>query len=182
MCACPSKWPRPPTGSSRGRSGRLVGSACRTGGGRPSLRPHPRPCAPRGTGDPRSRRPAPRSRVEAGPRARRRARAPRGAADPDRGTPVRRSTARQELASQLEALHRAECHKGFTEQISTRVKVRPELAKALASARQFKEAAPDTPVILTVHELKRLAGNAAELMKTSRCGLRSPRLRGHGRR
>ncbi|MFD7103404.1 recombinase family protein [Streptomyces celluloflavus] len=120
--------------------------------------------------------------MEAGPRARRRARAPRGAADPDRGTPVRRSTARQELASQLEPLHRAECHKVFKEQISTRVKVRPELAKALAPARQFKEAAPDTPVILTVHELKRLAGNAAELMKTSRCGLRSPRLRGHGRR
>ncbi|WP_205379035.1 MULTISPECIES: recombinase family protein [Streptomyces] len=95
---------------------------------------------------------------------------------------ARTPTARQELASQLEPLHRAECHEVFKEQISTRVKVRPELAKALAQARQFKEAAPDTPVILTVHELKRLAGNAAELMKTSRCGLRSPRLRGHGRR
>ncbi|MEV7239431.1 recombinase family protein [Streptomyces sp. NPDC051020] len=40
---------------------------------------------------------------------------------------ARTSTARQELASQLEALHRAECHKVFKEQISTRVKVRPEL-------------------------------------------------------
>ncbi|MFD5415475.1 recombinase family protein [Streptomyces nojiriensis] len=41
------------------------------------------------------------------------------------------STARQELASQLEALHRAECHKVFREQIGTRVKMRPELEKAL---------------------------------------------------
>ncbi|MFG2895190.1 recombinase family protein [Streptomyces sp. NPDC048248] len=80
---------------------------------------------------------------------------------------ARTSTARQELASQLEALHRAECHKVFKEQISTRVKVRPELAKALALAHQFKEAAPQTPVILTVHELKRLARNAAELMTLS---------------
>ncbi|MFD3874852.1 recombinase family protein [Streptomyces sp. NPDC058623] len=80
---------------------------------------------------------------------------------------ARTSTARQELASQLEALHRAECHKVFKEQISTRVKLRPELEKALALAHQFKEAAPETPVILTVHELKRLARNAAELMTLS---------------
>jgi DNA invertase Pin-like site-specific DNA recombinase len=45
--------------------------------------------------------------------------------------------------------------------------VRPELEKALALARQFKEAAPETPVIFTVHELKRLARNAAELMTLS---------------
>ncbi|MBT1189909.1 recombinase family protein [Streptomyces sp. CJ_13] len=80
---------------------------------------------------------------------------------------ARTSTARQELASQLEALHRAECHKVFKEQISTRIKVRPELEAALALARQFKEAAPQTPVIFTVHELKRLARNAAELMTLS---------------
>jgi DNA invertase Pin-like site-specific DNA recombinase len=80
---------------------------------------------------------------------------------------ARTSTARQELASQLEALRRAECHKVFCEQISTRIKVRPELEKALALARQFKEAAPETPVIFTVHELKRLARNAAELMTLS---------------
>ncbi|WAP55049.1 recombinase family protein [Streptomyces sp. S465] len=43
----------------------------------------------------------------------------------------------------------------------------PELEKALALARQFKEAAPETPVIFTVHELKRLARNAAELMTLS---------------
>ncbi|MFJ4526114.1 recombinase family protein [Streptomyces sp. NPDC088810] len=80
---------------------------------------------------------------------------------------ARTSTARQELASQLEALHRAQCHKVFKEQISTRVKVRPELEKALALAHQFKEAAPETSVIFTVHELKRLARNAAELMTLS---------------
>ncbi|WEH43432.1 recombinase family protein [Streptomyces sp. AM 2-1-1] len=80
---------------------------------------------------------------------------------------ARTSTARQELASQLEALHRAECHKVFKEQISTRIKVRPELEKALALAHQFEEAAPETPVIFTVHELKRPARNAAELMTLS---------------
>ena len=80
---------------------------------------------------------------------------------------ARTSTARQELASQLEALRRAECHKIFSEQISTRIKVRPELQEALALAHQFKEAAPETPVIVTVHELKRLARNAAELMTLS---------------
>jgi hypothetical protein len=45
---------------------------------------------------------------------------------------ARTSTARQELASQLEALRAADCHKVFSEQISTRIKVRPELNKALA--------------------------------------------------
>ncbi|WP_235619131.1 recombinase family protein [Embleya scabrispora] len=80
---------------------------------------------------------------------------------------ARTSTARQELGSQLEALRRAECHKIFQEQISTRVKVRPELEKALALAHQFKEAAPQTPVIVTVHELKRLARNTAEPMTLS---------------
>ncbi|WP_327116180.1 recombinase family protein [Nocardia sp. NBC_01730] len=80
---------------------------------------------------------------------------------------ARTSTARQELASQLEALRQAQCHKIFHEQISTRVRVRPELEKALALAHQFKEAAPETPVVFTVHELKRLARNAAELMALS---------------
>ncbi|WP_411107264.1 recombinase family protein [Streptomyces sp. cmx-4-9] len=78
---------------------------------------------------------------------------------------ARTSTARQELASQLEALHRAQCHKVFQEPISTRVK--PGLEKALALTHQIKEAAPETSVILTVHELKRLVRNAAELMTLS---------------
>lgn len=102
--------------------------------------------------------------------------------DPSGSGTQRTSTARQELASQLEALHRAECHKVFKEQISTRVKVRPELEKALALAHQFKEAAPETPVILTVHELKRLARNAAELITLSAelqaCGIQLELLTG----
>ncbi|MEV7442801.1 recombinase family protein, partial [Streptomyces sp. NPDC091204] len=88
---------------------------------------------------------------------------------------ARTSTARQELASQLEAVHRAECHKVFKEQISTRVKVRPEFEKALALAQQFKEAAPETPVIFTVHELKRcfvlLAKYVRTIMRTAGAAL-----------
>ena len=80
---------------------------------------------------------------------------------------ARTSTARQELASQLEALSAAGCHRIFEEQISTRVKVRPELEAALTLARTIKEAAPDQVVILVVHEMKRLARNAAELMALS---------------
>jgi hypothetical protein len=45
--------------------------------------------------------------------------------------------------------------------------VRPELEKALALTRQFKEAEAGTPVIFSVHELKRPARNAAELMTLS---------------
>ncbi len=80
---------------------------------------------------------------------------------------ARCSTARQELASQAAALEAAQCKRIFSEKISTRIKVRPELENALRLARDIKEAAPDQPVILTVHELKRLARNAAELMTLS---------------
>ncbi|MEU2669165.1 recombinase family protein [Streptomyces sp. NPDC007164] len=55
----------------------------------------------------------------------------------------------------------------FSEKISTRIKTRPELEKALKLAYDIKEAAPDQEVILNVHELKRLARNAAELMPLS---------------
>lgn len=80
---------------------------------------------------------------------------------------ARTSTARQELGSQLTALRSVGCHTVFEEQISTRVKDRPELAAALSLARSFKDAAPDQVVILTVHEMKRLARGAAELMTLS---------------
>jgi DNA invertase Pin-like site-specific DNA recombinase len=53
------------------------------------------------------------------------------------------------------------------EKISTRIKIRPQLEKALTLAHEIKTAAPDQPVILTVHEMKRLARNAAELMTLS---------------
>ena len=85
------------------------------------------------------------------------------------GTPIRIGYARcsttgQDLQSQLDALAAAGCKRVFSEKISTRVKVRPELEAALALAREIKQAAGDQPVILTVHEMKRLARNAAELM------------------
>ena len=73
----------------------------------------------------------------------------------------------QELAGQLDLLERAGCRRIFSEKISTRVKVRPELKNALTLAREIKHAAPDQPVILTVAEMKRLARNAAELMTLS---------------
>ncbi|QNE17194.1 recombinase family protein [Kribbella qitaiheensis] len=94
-------------------------------------------------------------------------------AEPDStGVPIRIgyarcSTAQQELQTQLDALERAHCTRVFSEKISTRIKVRPELEKALALAHDIKQAAPDQPVILTVHEMKRLARNAAELMVLS---------------
>jgi DNA invertase Pin-like site-specific DNA recombinase len=75
------------------------------------------------------------------------------------GTPIRIGYARwsttcQELQSQLDALTTAGCGRVFSEKISTRVKVRPELEAALTLAREIKQAAGDQPVILTVHEMK----------------------------
>jgi DNA invertase Pin-like site-specific DNA recombinase len=58
----------------------------------------------------------------------------------------------------------SELHEGFQEKISTWVKVRPELEAALKLARDIKQSAPDQTVILTAHEMKQLARNAAELM------------------
>jgi DNA invertase Pin-like site-specific DNA recombinase len=77
---------------------------------------------------------------------------------------ARCSTARQELASQLAALKEAGCTRVFSEKISTRVRVRPELEQAIGLCRDIVGAAPGEAVILTVHEMKRLARNAAELM------------------
>ncbi len=77
---------------------------------------------------------------------------------------ARCSTAQQDLQIQLDALEAAHCRRVFSEKISSRVKVRPEFDKALALVHEIKQAAPDQPVILTVHELKRPARNAAELM------------------
>lgn len=54
----------------------------------------------------------------------------------------------------------------FSEQISTRIKIRPEL-EASALVTEIKTAAAPQPVILCVHEMKRLARNAAELMALS---------------
>lgn len=92
---------------------------------------------------------------------------PQPTAAPIRIGYARCSTAQQELEIQIDALERANCKRVFSEKISSRIKVRPELDKALTLAREIKQAAPDQPVILTVHEMKRLARNAAELMGLS---------------
>jgi DNA invertase Pin-like site-specific DNA recombinase len=77
---------------------------------------------------------------------------------------ARCSTAQQELQSQLDALEAAGCEPIFSEKISTRVKVRPEFAKAMEYARTIKTAVPHQRVIFTVHEMKRLGRGAAELL------------------
>ena len=147
-----------------------AGSACRTRAGRtaakyhtarfilvPSLREELTVAVPadRGPGKPWTARP-PVAAAE-----------PEVTAVPIRIGYARCSSATQELQSQLDALTRAHCTRVFSEKISTRIKVRPELDKALTLAQEIKTAAPDQPVILAVHELKRLARNAAELMTLS---------------
>ncbi|MEV8371320.1 recombinase family protein [Kribbella sp. NPDC056861] len=94
------------------------------------------------------------------------------AAPDSTGVPIRIgyarcSTAQQELQTQLDALERAHCTRVFSEKISTRVKIRPELEKALVPAHDIEQAAPDQSVFVTVHEMERLARNAAELMVLS---------------
>ncbi|MFJ3981328.1 recombinase family protein [Streptomyces fungicidicus] len=102
--------------------------------------------------------------MEGGPACRGPASRRGGQADPDRLCPL--FDAQQELASQLAPLEPV-CKRIFSEKISTRIKTRPELEKALRLAYDITEAAPDQEVILTVHELMRLARNAAELMTLS---------------
>ncbi|ONI81380.1 resolvase [Actinosynnema sp. ALI-1.44] len=84
--------------------------------------------------------------------------------DPIRIGYARCSTAQQDLDIQIEALRKARCRTIFSEKISSRISVRPEFEKALALAHQIKQAAPHQPVIFTVHEFKRPARNAGELM------------------
>jgi len=92
---------------------------------------------------------------------------PQPTAAPIRIGYARCSTAQQDLEIQIDALERANCKRVFSEKISSRVKVRPEFEKVLALARDIEQAAPDQPVTLAAHEMKRLARNAAELMGLS---------------
>ncbi|MER6983881.1 hypothetical protein ABT317_44765, partial [Streptomyces carpinensis] len=64
---------------------------------------------------------------------------------------------------QLDALakHGIPRDKVFSEKISTRVRVRPQLEAALALARQIKAHTPHCRVIFTVYEMKRLGRDAA---------------------
>ncbi|TYC08758.1 recombinase family protein [Actinomadura syzygii] len=100
---------------------------------------------------------------------------PGPAAEPIRIGYARCSTKGQELDSQVLALRAAGCSRIFSEKISTRVRVRPELEAALGLCRDIKSAAPGQSVIFTVHELKRPARNAAELM-TLAAGLQGARI------
>jgi len=77
---------------------------------------------------------------------------------------ARCSTAQQDLDIQIAALRTAGCERVFSEKISSRIRVRPQYDAALALAHDIKRAAPDQPVLFCVHELKRPARNAAELM------------------
>ncbi|WP_432931939.1 hypothetical protein ACQPZZ_13140 [Microbispora sp. CA-135349] len=61
----------------------------------------------------------------------------------------------QELDSQLDELTEAGCEPVFAEKISTRIRVRPEFAKAMDYARTIKQAVPHQRVIFTVHEIPR---------------------------
>ncbi|MGR6924218.1 recombinase family protein [[Actinomadura] parvosata] len=90
--------------------------------------------------------------------------APAAAARPTRVGYARCSTAQQELDSQLDALKAAGCEPVFAEKTSTRIKARPEFAKAMDYAHTIKQAVPHQRVIFTVHEMKRLGGGAAELL------------------
>ncbi|MER5326404.1 recombinase family protein [Streptosporangium roseum] len=85
-------------------------------------------------------------------------------AKPTRVGYARCSTAQQELQSQIDALVAVGCEPIFSEKIGSRVKVRPEFAKAMEYARTIKTAVPHQRVILTVHEMKRLGRGAAELL------------------
>ena len=48
------------------------------------------------------------------------------------------------MGVQVDALERAHCTRVFSEKISTRIKARPELEKALTLAQKTKQAAPPT--------------------------------------
>lgn len=74
---------------------------------------------------------------------------------------ARASTARQSLDYQLDALNDADVTRIFSEKVSTRVRTRPELAKAIDFARELRTTGLD--VTLVVHEHKRL-GRGSDLV------------------
>jgi DNA invertase Pin-like site-specific DNA recombinase len=87
---------------------------------------------------------------------------------------ARASTLRQSLDTQLDSLKAAGVTRTFSEKISTRATVRPELDKAVALAREMR--ASGIAVTFVVHEHKRLGRGLAlvelaEQLKTSDIGL-----------
>jgi DNA invertase Pin-like site-specific DNA recombinase len=78
---------------------------------------------------------------------------------------ARVSTRTQEIQSQVDALEASGVHRLFQEQISTRVRERPEMKAALAAAREYRSLG--AKVTLVVHEMKRLGRGALELLKVA---------------
>jgi DNA invertase Pin-like site-specific DNA recombinase len=78
---------------------------------------------------------------------------------------ARVSSRTQEIQSQVEALEASGVHRLFQEQISTRVRERPEMKAALAAAREYRSLG--AKVTLVVHEMKRLGRGALELLKVA---------------
>jgi DNA invertase Pin-like site-specific DNA recombinase len=74
---------------------------------------------------------------------------------------ARASTARQSVDYQLDALNDADVGRIFHEKVSTRVKTRPELSKAIDLARELRSTGIE--VTLVVHEHKRL-GRGSDLV------------------
>lgn len=78
---------------------------------------------------------------------------------------ARVSTQGQEIQSQVDALQASGVHRLFQEHISTRVRERPEMKAALATAREYRSLGAN--VTLVVHEMKRLGRGALELLKAA---------------
>jgi Site-specific recombinases, DNA invertase Pin homologs len=64
-----------------------------------------------------------------------------------------------------DAIEASGVHRLFQEQISTRVRERPEMKAALAAAREYRSLG--AKVTLVVHEMKRLGRGALELLKVA---------------
>ncbi|BBB00064.1 hypothetical protein RVR_6954 [Actinacidiphila reveromycinica] len=79
---------------------------------------------------------------------------------------ARCSTAQQELRSQLDALEPA-CKRIFFEKTSTSGQDAARTGEGAQARLRHQGGRPDQKAILTVHALKRLARNAAELMTLS---------------
>jgi DNA invertase Pin-like site-specific DNA recombinase len=78
-----------------------------------------------------------------------------------------RATGSADLDVQHGALRAAGCDRIFSEEVAASVKARPERERALLLARDLMAATPGRVVIVTVHELRRLARDAAELMSVA---------------
>lgn len=78
---------------------------------------------------------------------------------------ARVSTRGQEIQSQVDALQASGVHRLFQEHISTRVRERPEMKAALATAREYRSLG--AKVTLVVHEMKRLGRGALELLRAA---------------